>query len=90
MVQRFHHPLMVFNCDDTPSSPDGISLNGVSNSHGISNMLHVNKPYKIPNLGVLGLGNVVAAIDWKLHHTLGWYFFDWHSREKCDGPPPTS
>ena len=67
MVQRFHHPLVVLNCDDTPSSPDGMSLNGVNDSHGIYRVLHAKEPYKIPNLGVLGRANVVAAIDgpWK-------------------------
>ena len=67
MVQRFHHPLVILNCEDSPSFPDGMSLNGVNDDHGISRMLHVDKPYKIPNLGVLGWGTVVAAIDgpWK-------------------------
>ena len=69
MVQRFHHPLVILNCKDSPSFPDGMSLNGVNDDHGISRMLHVGKPDKIPNLRVLGWRDVVAAIDgtWKGH-----------------------
>ena len=67
MVQRFHHPLVILNRKDSPSFPDSMSLNGIDDGHGISRMLHVGKPYKIPNLGVSGWCTVVAAIDgaWK-------------------------